>query len=269
MIDFFISWLFLGEINFFFIWQQFYLMFFVEIDYFFYFNNFIIFQKWDVILIEMVNFMVDFVWFNFFIKVYDFGFLLYFVLENINFNIIFNFIFEFVYWRFGFDVVMKWKVRLNQMLLEIWGIVRDNLVFLLVVNNIYVIYEGILNMWIVVEIMFDYFVQVGIFGFFFLLLQVDFMVVNNMVCKIKEMWRLNESYGWDFVMLVMNFLRLGDVEQVVEYLFYFIFKFDDVGYVVGGERVFILYFFNSVGLLMVVGMMVGGWVDDEGVKLFE
>ncbi|KAK4667308.1 hypothetical protein QC763_308070 [Podospora pseudopauciseta] len=258
-----------GEINSLLIWQQPHPMFFAETDYLSHPNNLTTLQKWDAILTETANFMADFAWFNSSTKVYDLGPPLYPVSENTNPNITLNPTFELAYWRFGLDVATKWKARLNQTSPEIWGIVRDNLAPLPVVNNTYATYEGIPNMWIAAETTFDHPAQAGIFGLLPPSPQVDLTVVNNTARKIKETWRLNESYGWDFALLAMNSLRLGDVEQAVEYLLHPIFKFDDAGYAVGGERVPTPYFPNSAGLLMAVGMMAGGWVDDEGVKLPE
>ncbi len=43
----------------------------------------------------------------------------------------------------------------------------------------------------------------------------------------------------------MKLLRLGDVDQAVEYLLHPIFQFDDAGYPVGGSRVATPYFPNG------------------------
>lgn len=79
---------------------------------------------------------------------------------------------------------------------------------------------------------------------------LNLTIVQNTADKILELWDLEESYGWDFSLLAMNSLRLGDVEQAVAYLLHPVFQFDDAGYPVGGSRVPTPYFPNAASLLL-------------------
>ena len=53
---------------------------------------------------------------------------------------------------------------------------------------------------------------------------LNLTVVQNTADKILELWNLEESYGWDFSLLAMNSLRLGDVNQAIAYLLHPVFE---------------------------------------------
>lgn len=79
---------------------------------------------------------------------------------------------------------------------------------------------------------------------------LNLTIVQNTADNILELWDLEESYGWDFSLLAMNSLRLGDIDQAVAYLLHPVFQFDDAGYPVGGSRVPTPYFPNAASLLL-------------------
>lgn len=79
---------------------------------------------------------------------------------------------------------------------------------------------------------------------------LNLTVVQNTADNILELWDLEESYGWDFSLLAMNSLRLGNVNQAIAYLLHPVFQFDDAGYPVGGSRVPTPYFPNAASLLL-------------------
>lgn len=81
---------------------------------------------------------------------------------------------------------------------------------------------------------------------------------------IKERWDFGELYGWDFGMLAMNSLRLGNVDEAIAYLLNPYYAFDDAGYPEGGSRVPTPYMPNAGSLLLATAMMSGGWDGDEG-----
>lgn len=93
---------------------------------------------------------------------------------------------------------------------------------------------------------------------------LNMTVVRNTAAKILELWDLDDSYGWDFSLLAMNSLRLGDVDQAIKYLLDPVFQFDDAGYPVGGSRVATPYFPNAASLLLAMAMMAGGWDGSPG-----
>ncbi|KAK0704681.1 Six-hairpin glycosidase-like protein [Lasiosphaeris hirsuta] len=255
-----------GEINSLLIWQQPHPMYFAEIEYRS-FPNATTLSRWDKILTVTADFMASFAFFNTTTGVYDLGPPIYPVSENTNPNVTLNPTFELAYWRFGLDVATRWKTRQGLSVPTTWTTVRDKLAPLPVVDGTYAVYEGIRGMWTDNATTNDHPAMAGIYG----LLPppasgppLDEAVLRKTAGKIKELWALEESYGWDFSMLAMNSLRLGDVEQAVEYLLHPIFQFDDAGYPVGGSRVPTPYFPNAASLLLATAMMAGGWDGAEG-----
>jgi hypothetical protein len=255
-----------GEINSLLIWQQPHPMYFAETEYRAYPNASTL-ARWDEVLTATADFMASFAWHNVSTGRYDLGPPMYPVSENTPPNSTINPTFELAYWRFGLDVAARWKERLGQPVPEKWMTVRDNLAPLPVENGTYVTYEGIAGMWTDNATTNDHPAMSGIYG----LLPppasgppLDKTILKNTADRIRDTWALEESYGWDFSMLAMNSLRLGDVDQAMEYLLHPIFQFDDAGYPVGGSRVPTPYFPNSASLLIAVAMMAGGWDGSPG-----
>ncbi|KXX75201.1 hypothetical protein MMYC01_205537 [Madurella mycetomatis] len=256
-----------GEINALLIWQQPHPVYFAEIEYRS-FPNASTLARWDDILTATADFMASYAFFNESTRVYDLGPPLYPVSENTNPNTTRNPTFELAYWRFGLDVAVRWKTRQGKDVPGAWLEVRDNLAPLPMVDGTYAVYEGIEGMWADNATTNDHPAMAGIYG----LLPpptsgkpLDMDALKKTARKIKELWALDYSYGWDFAMLAMNSLRLGDPDQAVEYLLHPIFQFDDAGYPVGGSRVPTPYFPNSASLLLATAMMAGGWDGSEGM----
>lgn len=255
-----------GEINSLLIWQQPHPMYFAETFYRAH-PNATTLSDWDEILTATADFMASFAFLNSSTGVYDLGPPLYPVSENTPPNATLNPTFELAYWRFGLDVAIRWKTRQGKPVPPSWLTVRDNLAPLPIQNGTYVTYEGIGGMWTDSTTTNDHPAMSGIFG----LLPppssgppLSPSALRDTADKIKSTWALDESYGWDFAMLAMNSLRLGDAAQAVEYLLHPIFAFDDAGYPVGGSRVPTPYFPNSAGFLIAMAMMAGGWDGSEG-----
>jgi len=255
-----------GEINSLLIWQQPHPMYFAEIQYRS-FPNTTTLTAWDEILTATADFMASYAFYNESTGVYDLGPPMYPVSENTNPNMTTNPTFELAYWRFGLDVAARWKQRQNMTVPETWTTVRDKLAPLPVVNGTFAVYEGVPGMWTDKETTSDHPALAGVYGW----LPppesgppLDLRVVRNTAAKINETWALNQSYGWDFAVLAMNSLRLGDARQAVEYLLHPAFQFDDAGYPVGGSRVATPYFPNAASLLLTVAMMAGGWDGHPG-----
>ncbi|RWA04081.1 hypothetical protein EKO27_g11018, partial [Xylaria grammica] len=93
---------------------------------------------------------------------------------------------------------------------------------------------------------------------------LNMTVVKNTADKIRELWTWDDCWGWDFPMLAMNVLRLGDVDQAISYLLDPLFSFDDAGYPEGGSRVPTPYFPGSSSFLLAIAMMAGGWDGEPG-----
>jgi hypothetical protein len=194
------------------------------------------------------------------------------VSENTFPNITVNPTFELAYWRFGLDTAVRWKERQGQSAPKLWTQVLENLAPLPIVDDAYAVYEGIPDMWTSNDTTNDHPAMTGIYG----LLPppstgspINLTVAQNTAEKVKELWALEDSYGWDFSMLALNSLRLGDVEQAVAYLLDPRFKFDDAGYPEGGSRVPSPYMPDAASLLLTIAMMAGGWDGAAGAHFPE
>lgn len=262
-----------GDINALLIWQQPHPLYFAEVEWRAAASGGgkgraeEVLERWDGVVTATADFMAAYAWWNASTGVFDLGPPMYPVSENTDPNVTRNAAFELAYWRFGLDVAVRWKERMGQVVPREWVTVRDGLAPLPMVDGTYVVYEGIEGMWTSNETTNDHPAMAGIYG----LLPpptsgkpLDMDALKKTAGKIKELWALDFSYGWDFSMLAMNSLRLGDPEQAVEYLLHPIFEFDDAGYPVGGSRVPTPYFPNSASLLVATAMMAGGWDGNEG-----
>ncbi|KAH6645795.1 Six-hairpin glycosidase-like protein [Truncatella angustata] len=256
-----------GEINSLLIWQQPHPMYFAELEYRSFPCNKTL-ASWDEVLTATADFMASFAWWNETTGVYDLGPPTYPVSENTNPNSTVNPAFEIAYWRFGLDIAIQWKERQGLSIPEEWIRVRDNLALLPLTSDseTYAVYEGIPNMWQDTTVQ-DHPAMAGIFG----LLPppssgppLNMTIVQNTHDHISQLWDLADCWGWDFPMLAMNSLRIGNVEQAIAYLLDPLFEFDDAGYPVGGVRVATPYFPGSGSFLLAMAMLAGGWDGSEG-----
>lgn len=256
-----------GEINSLLIWQQPHPMYFAEMQYRS-FPDSATLRAWDSILTATADFMASFAWLNASTGVYDLGPPLYPVSENTKPNATVNPTFELAYWRFGLDVAIRWKQRQQLAVPPEWAAVRDGLAPLPVVDGAYAVYEGIPGMWTDAQTTFDHPAMAGVYGWLpppASGAPLNMTVVRNTAARIRDSWALDQSYGWDFAVLAMNALRLGDADQAVDYLLHPAFQFDDAGYPLGGSRVATPYMPNSGALLLAVAMMAGGWDGEPGL----
>ncbi|KAI1659281.1 Six-hairpin glycosidase-like protein [Daldinia decipiens] len=259
-----------GEINSLLIWQQPHPMYFAEIEYRS-FPNETTLKSWDKILTSTADFMASYAFFNESTALCDLGPPMYPASENTNPNATINPAFELAYWRFGLDVAIKWKQRQNQTVPRKWIDIRNNLAPLPIADDAFAVYEGIPNMWNDTTVQ-DHPALSAIFG----LLPppssgppLNMTIVKNTADKIRDLWDLKDCWGWDFPMLAMNSLRLGDIDQAVAYLLHPLFEFDDAGYPVGGSRVPTPYFPGSSSFLLAMAMMAGGWDGEPGMHFPE
>ncbi|KAI0859297.1 Six-hairpin glycosidase-like protein [Xylaria cubensis] len=256
-----------GEINSLLIWQQPHPIYFAETEYRS-FPSGATLEKWDGILSPTADFMASYAFYNTSTGVYDLGPPMYPASENTNPNATINPAFELAYWRFGLDVAIRWKQRQDLPVPAKWIDVRDKLAPLPIADDAFALYEGIPDMWKPNSTtVTDHPAMSAIFG----LLPpptsgppLNMTVVRNTADKIRDLWDRDDCWGWDFPMLAMNSLRLGDVDQAVAYLLDPLFNFDDAGYLEGGSRVATPYFPGSSSFLLAVAMMAGGWDGEPG-----
>ena len=253
-----------ADIDAFLIWQQPHPTYFAEVEW----RAFPTYKqrtlnRWDEIVTETANFMASFAWYNSTTGVYDLGPPVYTASETTDAYVTINPTFEIEYWRFGLDIAKRWKLRQGQPVPQAWQDVLDKLAPIYVDEyGTFPTYEGIPGMWTDPSTTNSHPMMAGIYGILPPPVSgppLNMTVVQNTADKILSTWQLTGAWGWDFPLLAMNSLRLGDIDQAMDYLLYPAYQFDDAGYPLGGSAVPTPYMPASGSLLMAVAMMAGGW----------
>ena len=173
--------------------------------------------------------------------------------------------FELSYWKFGLRIAQQWRERLGVKRDRGWDEVLAGLADLPVEDGVYVLYEGVPNMW--TEHNTNHPDPIAPFG----MLPGDGVDVGTMRAttqKVYETWPVTDLYSWDFPLLAMNAARLGDPTTAVDHLLHERLGFTDTGLPASGKSgVPSPYFPSAGGLLYAVAMMCAGWGDSaEGIR---
>jgi hypothetical protein len=170
--------------------------------------------------------------------------------------------FELSYWRFGLRVAQQWRERLGEAREPHWDEVLDGLAELPVEDGVYVLYEGVPDMW--TKHNTNHPDPVAPFG----MLPgdgVDVATMRATADKVYETWPVTDLYSWDFPLLAMNAARLGDPVRAVDLLLHERYGFTDTGLPASGKSgVPSPYFPAAGGLLYAVAMMCAGWAGATG-----
>jgi len=170
--------------------------------------------------------------------------------------------FELSYWKFGLRIAQEWRERLGEPREPHWDEVLDGLATLPVEDGVYVLYEGVPDMW--TKRNTNHPDPIAPFG----MLPGDGVDVPTMRAttqKVYETWPVTDLYSWDFPLLAMNAARLGDPTTAVDYLLHERLGFTDTGLPASGKSgVPSPYFPAAGGLLYAVAMMCAGWGDSPG-----
>ena len=234
------------------IWQQPHVMYFAEMDYRLHPTRETL-EKWQDIVSKTADFLASYAFYDEKKGSYVLGPPLVPVSENTDFMTTINPAFELSYWRFGLRIAVSWQERLGITPPEKWKQVLKNLAPLPVENNLYILHEGLKNMWS--EYNFEHPALIGTYG----MLPgdgVDLKIFERTFNQVLSMWDFKRVWGWDFPMLAMAAVRLNKPEMAIELLLHDNFKFDQNGLSYGGP---FPYFPSNGGLLAVIAMMAGGW----------
>lgn len=238
------------------IWQQPHAIFLAELDYRSHPTKETL-DKWKDIVIETADFMASYAYYDKKEKRYILGYPLQVVSENCDPRTTYNPTFELSYWLTGLRIAQDWEKRLNVKPNPDYKKVRNGLSALPVKDGVYVSWENITDMW--TRYNFEHPALIGAYG----MLPgdgVDVPTMQRTLDKVEQTWQFHETWGWDFPMLAMTALRLGNQEKALKYLLSYSteFSFDDHG-LVGGGRAPYPYFPGNGGLLYAVAMMAAGW----------
>lgn len=236
------------------IWQQPHPIFFAELDYRAHPNRTTL-QKWQSIVEATADFLASYAFFEGASQRYVLGPPMVVVSENTNAKTTRNPAFELGYWRFGLRTAQQWRERLGLPRRADWEKVLKGLSPLPEQDGVYVLHEGIVDMW--TRFNFEHPALIGTYG----MLPGDGVGLPTMrrtLAKVRSTWQFDRTWGWDFPMLAMCAARLGETEQAIDFLLHPAggFQFDARGLATGGP---FPYFPSNGGLLYAVAMMAAGW----------
>ncbi len=236
------------------IWQQPHPIFFAELDYRAH-PTLATLKKWQPIVEATADFLASYAFFDKGTNRYILGPPLVLVSENTNSKTTQNPTFELSYWRFGLRTAQQWRERLGLPKKAEWDKVLQGLAPLPIQDGLYVLHEGVQNMW--TKWAFEHPALTGAYG----LLPgdgVDPATMRRTLDKVSTTWDFNRTWGWDFPMLAMCAARLGEPAKSIDFLMTSApgFQYDVRGLATGGP---FPYFPSNGGLLYAVAMMAAGW----------
>ncbi len=237
------------------IWQQPHPIFFAELDYRRHPARETL-EKWREIVFATADFMASYAFLNEKTGRYDLGPPLHVVSENVDPALARNPAFELSYWRFGLRVAQLWRERLGLPRDAGWDQVRDNLAPLPVEEGMYVLYEGVTDMW--TKWNWEHPALIGVRG----LLPgdgADEATAHRTLRKVFDVWQWDRVWGWDFPMTAMAAARLGEPEIALDLLL----KPECLpnGVMIGNPHP---YLPTNGGLLYAVALMAAGWDGAPG-----
>lgn len=212
-------------------------------------------RKWEPLVEATADFMASYAHLETATGRYVLGPPLVPVSENVDSRKNQNPTFELGYWRFGLRTANAWRGRMGKETNPTWQSVAKDLAPLQQEDGLYVLSEGIQDMW--TKFNFEHPALTGAYGW----LPgdgVDPTVMKRTLDKVLATWRFDHVWGWDLPMLAMCAARLGEPEKAIDLLLHPTpnFQFDEAGLATGGPYP---YFPSNGGLLYAVAMMAVGW----------
>ena len=216
-------------------------------------------EKWREVVFSTAEFLASFAYYHPEKDEYVLGPPIVPVSENTPYAETFNPTFELGYWRYGLKVAKEWYNRLNIDVPTKIDSVYHQLSPYPVEDSLYVLYEGIPDMW--TKYTFEHPAIIGIYG----MLpgdDVDKVILEKTFDKILSTWNFKRIWGWDFPMLAITAACLGRPELAVALLLHDNYIFDEHGLAYGEGSPY-PYFPSNGGLLTAIAMMAEGW-DGSG-----
>jgi hypothetical protein len=164
--------------------------------------------------------------------------------------------FELAYWHHGLKTAIRWLERLSEEPPPHWRSVADGLAPLPTEQGVYVMYEGVPDMWNSFNVS-----HIDVIGPVAFLPgeTVDMETFRRTIRKAVDAWRIDTTWGWDFPWLAMAAARAGMPDVAVEALLMPSVKneYSRCGWCKGGPAA--SYLPGNGGLLYAVAMMAAGW----------
>lgn len=168
-----------------------------------------------------------------------------------------NATYEIEYWRYGLKTAQAWRERLGLKRVAKWDDIVKKLSKLPVKDGIYLAHENCPQTY--TERNIDHPSMLGAYG----LLNgetVDKETMRRTLKKVMDVWKWEDTWGWDYPMTAMTAAKLGEGKIAVDVL---LLDTPKNGYLPNGHNYqrpnLPLYLPGNGGLLYAIAMMVGGW----------
>lgn len=195
------------------IWQQPHIIYMLELIYQNHQENNFLQDYWEVIK-ETADFMCDYTVYNERTGKYDLKAPIIPAQEEHQPMDTLNPTFEVAYWSFALKAACQWAKRLGHSQKE-WETVAENMAELPEKDGLYLAHENCPQTFEAFNK--DHPSMVGAFG----LISSDSIVKQHMMKtldKVLECWDFSTMWGWDFAMMAMTAVRLGEREKAIDIL---------------------------------------------------
>ncbi|MFE5320531.1 glycoside hydrolase family 65 [Paenibacillus sp. NPDC056579] len=169
--------------------------------------------------------------------------------------------YELEYWKQGLEIAVQWAERLKEEVNPRWVEVAASMAPPPQAEGVYLAHENCPDTF--TEKNRDHPSMLGALGILPGTL-VDHEVMRNTLMKVKEVWKWDSAWGWDFPMCAMTAARLGEAELAVDFL---LMDATKNSYLANGHNYqrpgLTAYLPGNGGLLTAVAMMACGWRGNE------
>jgi len=248
------------------IWQQPHLLYMLELIYTSSKEENLLEEYWELVY-ETAEFMCDFCVFNKETGKYDLCAPLIPAQEEYDPRITYNPTFEIAYWRFGLLIACKWAERIGRYEPQ-WKKVADHIADLPQFGEKYLAYEGCNDTF--EKYAKDHPSMLGAYGFI-TDNRIDKKIVQSTYEKVMQCWDFQTMWGWDFALMAMTKIRLGDFKGAIDIL---LADTPKNAYVISGHNYqktrtdLPAYLPGNGSILLVVAMMAAGYGTSIG-SIFE
>ncbi len=195
------------------VWQQPHIIYLLELAYENKKDRGFLEEYWEVVK-ETADFMADFALWNPASGKYDLRSPIIPAQEEHDPRNTVNPAFEVEYWRFTLEIAVKWAKRLGKEAGN-WAEVAADMAELPIKDGLYLAHENCPDTFL--EYNRDHPSMLGAFGLIGSeRISKDYM--KNTLDKVLECWDFSTMWGWDFAMMAMTAVRLGDADTAVNIL---------------------------------------------------
>jgi hypothetical protein len=221
-------------------------------------------EKYQLLVVETAEFMADFVVWNEDEDRFDLAPPLIPAQEHWDKTKTYNPPFELAYWYWGLTKAQEWNERLGNEAIANWEEVRLKIASPDSNNGNYLGIQGAIDSYSSLSSMKDHPMVLGSYGILPYWDKIDTSIMRNTLETIVEKWDWNHTWGWDYPMVAMTAVRLGEADLALDLLLKDVpkNKFLPNGHNYQTKQLKV-YLPGNGGLLYTVAMMCAGWDGNE------